>query len=151
MIDEGYTTSIYIDANIRIRGNLDCFLAQALPPNSSFAILFHPFIDSLEQEVSQCISTGKDTEELLREQYKHYVTEEGFNDTLPHINARMMIRSSGDERVYQLMETWFAQFEKWSKRDQVAFNYSLSKCPEAAPDYVPYWIFRQYFKKMDHN
>ena len=151
LIDEGYDISVYVDANIGIRGNLDCFLSHALPQGSSFAILFHPFLDSLEQEVAQCISGGKDGEKLLREQYKHYVTEEGFSDIFPHINARMMIRRSGDKQVCQLMETWFAQLEKWSRRDQVSFNYSLSTCPGAVPDYVPYWIFRQYFKKMDHN
>ncbi len=151
LIDKGYDISVYIDANISIRGDLDCFLSHALPLDSSFAILFHPFLYSLEQEVSQCITGGKDREQLLKEQYEHYVTEECFNDRFPHINARMMIRRSGDEHVYQLMETWFAQLEKWSKRDQVSFNYSLSKSPGAEPTYVPYWIFRQNFKNRDHN
>lgn len=151
LIDDGFDISVYVDANLRIRGDLDCFLSHALPPSSSFAILFHPFLDSLEQEVSQCIAAGKDNEKLLSEQYEHYVKEEGFNDNFPHINARMMIRRSGDNQVYQLMETWFTQLEKWSKRDQVSFNYSLSKWPGAEPNYVPYWIFRKNFKNMDHR
>ncbi len=49
------------------------------------------------------------------------------------------------------METWFAQLLAWSCRDQMAFNYSLSKHPEVALSYIPYWIFRRYFKKMDHR
>jgi hypothetical protein len=62
----------------------------------------------------------------------------------------MMIRRCGHPGVRRLMEVWFAQLLRWSCRDQVAFNYALSRCPEVAVQYIPYWIFRRYFKKMDH-
>ncbi len=150
LVDTGYDLSVYSDANILIRGDLDVYLAHALIPGSTFSILLHPFLFSLESEVKQCIDQEKDDTTLLARQYNHYL-ESGYRDQFPHINARMMIRSAGDPAVRRLMETWFEQLQTWSKRDQVCFNYSLSLCSDVKPDYIPYWIFRRYFKKMDHR
>jgi hypothetical protein len=151
LIDQGYDISLYADANLRIRGDLDSFLAQALPIDSDFAILQHPFLHSLRQELEKCIAEGKDDEDMLRRQYRHYTEEMGFDDHLPHINARVMIRRSGRPELRQFMETWFSQLLTWSRRDQMAFNYALSCCPDVQPHYIPYWIFRNYFKRMDHQ
>lgn len=151
LVDAGCDISLYIDANLRVRGNLDCFLAQALPRGKDFAILQHPFLHSLEQELGKCLAEGKDDGQLLRQQYHHYTVEQGFLDPFPHINARVMIRRSGRPEIRQLMHTWFAELLRWSRRDQMAFNYALGHCPEVRPHYIPYWIFRNYFKRMDHR
>ena len=151
LVDQGYDISLYVDANLRIRGDLDSFLAQALPIDSDFAILQHPFLHSLSQELEKCIEEGKDDVDMLQRQYQHYTNEMGFQDHLPHINARVMIRRSGRPELQRLMETWFTQLLTWSRRDQMAFNYALSLCPEVQPYYIPYWIFRNYFKRMDHR
>lgn len=49
--------------------------------------LFHPFLNSLAEEVEQCIITGKDDQDLLSEQYRHYTEENHFDDSNPHVNA----------------------------------------------------------------
>lgn len=150
LIDEPYDISVYIDANIRIRGNLDTFIAHALVPDKPFSILLHPFLFSLKEELELCIDGKKDNAALLRAQHDHYLAE-GYRDQFPHINARMMIRKSGDDTIRKFMETWFDQLQNWSKRDQMSFNYALSLFPQVKPAYIPYWIFRSYFKKMDHQ
>ncbi|MGI9535718.1 MAG: hypothetical protein ACR2PB_01510 [Desulfocapsaceae bacterium] len=150
LVDSAYDISIYIDANIRIRGNLDCFLTQALPSDRNLGLLFHPFHCSLEQEVELCIRTGRDDPELLEKQYASYTQIEKFGDPYPHINARLLIRRQGDQQIQHLMETWFSQLTLWSRRDQVSFNYSLSQNPQVSPCYIPYWLFRNHFKKLDH-
>jgi len=151
MIENDYDLTMYIDANLRIRGDLDSFLVQALPFEKDFAILQHPFLFSLRQELEKCVEEGKDDENMLRRQFQHYTDEKGFQDNLPHINARLMIRRSGKPELKGLMEIWFAQLMRWSRRDQMAFNYALSLCPEVQPHYIPYWIFRNYFQRLDHR
>ena len=146
LIDTGYDVSVYTDANIRIRGDLDVFLAHAFPPGSIFSILLHPFLFSLDEEVQQCVEQQKDSPALVQDQYDHYL-KSGYRDQYPHINARMMIRRTGDPAVRSLMETWFRQLQTWSKRDQLSFNYSLSICPNVPLDYIPYWIFQTLFQK----
>lgn len=150
LIDAGYTISIYTDANIRIRADLDRFLGLALPEKSIFSVLYHPFHSSLADEVELCIRTGRDDPDLLKKHYNYYTVTREFSDPYPHINARMLIRRTGNLQLQALMETWFAQLIKWSCRDQVSFNFSLNQHPEVVPHYIPYWMFRCHFKKMDH-
>ena len=150
LVDTGYDISVYTDANIRIRGDLDHFLSQALGLDCTLGLLYHPFHSSLEQEVELCIRTGRDDPALLEEQYRFYTDKENFTDFLPHINARLLIRRPGDRQIESLMETWFEQLLRWSRRDQVSFNYSLAQHPEVLPCYIPYWLFRVHFKKLDH-
>lgn len=150
LVDSDYFLSVYVDANMRIRGNLDNFLSHALPTDKPLGMMLHPFHASLAEEVELCVATSKDDELLLREQLRYYIEEKGFKDHLPHITGRLIIRRSGDEEVQKIMETWFSQLLRWSRRDQVSFNYSLAQSPDVAPHYIPYWILRRYFKKMDH-
>ena len=126
LVDMEYDLSVYVDANLRIRGNLDYFLVQAYDSNKSMALLLHPFLNSLEGEVKACIENNKGSRELLENQYTHYL-EQGFRDRLPHINARLMIRKCGDPGVRKVMEVWYDQLCTWSKRDQISFNYALSR------------------------
>jgi hypothetical protein len=150
LVDSGYDISVYSDANIRIRGDLDRFLSQAIGPDCILGLLYHPFHSSLREEVELCTQTSRGDPELLKKQYRYYTETEGFSDSLPHINARLLIRRPGDRRIESLMETWFNQLISWSGRDQVSFNYSLARHPEVLPCYIPYWLFRVHFKKLDH-
>lgn len=150
LVDSGYYLSVYADANLRIRGNLDNFLVHALPVGKPLGMMLHPFHSSLAEEIDLCATLGKDAEALLRAQHHHYVEEKGFKDLTPHITGRLIVRRSNDFATQKLMETWFSQLLRWSCRDQVAFNYSLAQNPDVIPHYIPYWLLRCYFKKMDH-
>lgn len=150
LVDGGYDISVYIDANFRIRGDLDTFVEHVLPPGERFVMLLHPFHSSLREEVELCVRVGKDEESLLRSQYRHYVEEQGFDDPFPHVAGGMILRRPGHDDIRRLMQTWFDQLLRWSRRDQMAFNYALSR-QRVFPHYAPYWILRRYFKKMDHG
>lgn len=151
LADSGYDISLYMDCNYRIRGDLDAFIGHALPPGKPFGMMLHPFNSSLSEEVELCASVGKDDEKILRSQYHHYVEEMNFDDPFPHISAGVIIRRPGNPDIQRLMETWFSELLTWSRRDQMAFNYSLFQRRDIFPHYIPYWIVRCYFKKMDHG
>jgi len=150
LVDSEYDLSVYIDCNYRIRGDLDSFVSHILPIDKQIGMLLHPFHSSLHEEVELCIANKKDEKAILRNQYRYYVEDKKFNDPFPHIAGGMIVRRPGDPEVRKLMETWFTQLLKWSRRDQMAFNYSLARHPGVLPHYIPYWILRRYFKKMDH-
>jgi len=118
---------------------------------NALSMLLHPFHHSLAQEFEACITLGKDDENILRGQYEYYVNQQGFVDDHPHVAGGLIIRQKGDPQVVNLMERWFDQVIKWSRRDQVAFNYARSRCPEVTVNYIPYYILRRYFKKIDHK
>jgi hypothetical protein len=150
LVDADYYLSVYADANLRIRGNLDDFLVHALPAGKPLGMVLHPFHSSLAEEVELCAAIGKDAESLLRAQYNYYVEEKGFDDLNPHVTCRLIVRRSNNAATQKLMETWFSELLKWSRRDQLSFNYSLAHNPDVKPHYIPYWLLRCYFKKMDH-
>jgi len=151
LVDQSYDYSVYVDANFRIRGKLDCFLGNTLADSRPLSMFLHPFHHSLAQEVELCIDLKKDREELLRDQYDFYVKEQQCINVLPHIAASVIIRQTKDPSVIRLMEIWFEQLMNWSRRDQVAFNYALCTCPDVRVNYIPYYILRRYFKKVDHR
>lgn len=151
LVDSSYDISVYIDCNFRIRGDLDAFIGHVLPVGEEFAMNLHPFNSSLAEEAELCIATGKDDETLLRRQYHHYVEEMQFDDPFPHLSAGVIVRRPGNPAVKNLMESWFAELLRWSRRDQMAFNYCLFQNRDIFPHYNPYWIVRCYFKKMDHQ
>jgi len=150
LVDSGYDLSVYVDANFKIRGDLDTFIAHVLPPGQSFAMQLHPFNSSLREELELCIRVGKDDKDLLQKQYHHYVEDNHFTDPYPHVAAGMIVRRSGKEEIRKLMETWFEQVLSWSRRDQMAFNFALDQ-HRVFPHYNPYWVLRRYLKKMDHG
>ena len=150
LVDSDYFLSVYIDANLRVRNNLDNFLVDALPAGKPLGLMLHPFHSSLAEEIELCAALNKDAEPLLRAQYRHYVEEQGFKDPYPHITGRLIIRKTENAATQKLMETWFSQLLCWSRRDQVAFNYALHQNPDVKPHYIPYWMLRRYFKKLDH-
>jgi len=151
LVDGDYDISMYMDCNYRIRGDLDAFIGQVLPAEKAFVMNLHPFNSSFAEETKLCIDTGKDDETLLRRQFQHYVEEMQFADPFPHVSAGVIVRRTGNPAIKELMETWFGEILKWSRRDQMAFNYSLSRCQNIFPHYNPYWIVRCYLKKMDHR
>ncbi len=151
LVDSGYDISIYMDCNYRLRGDLDTFIAHMLPSGIQFAMMLHPFNSSLHEEVELCVTVGKDDEDLLRRQYCYYVQEMSFDDPFPHISAGTIIRRPGNPDIQKLMEAWFSELLRWSRRDQMAFNYSLFQNQNIFPHYIPYWILRCYFKKMNHG
>jgi hypothetical protein len=79
------------------------------------------------------IALGKDDEDILRSQYEYHGNQQGFNDDHPYV--------AGGPHVLSLMERWFDQLIKWSRRDQAAFNYARSLCPEVTVNYIPYYLW----------
>jgi len=150
IINSSYDVSIYIDANIIIKNNLDHFLNISFKDNHDISILYHPYHISLKQEVDACKNRNLDKTDLIDAQYKHYVEQENYIDTLLHVNNRLIIRKSNLPRVQKLCQNWFEQICTWSYRDQLSFNPTLSKHPDVKMGYIEYWKFNHFFQKIDH-
>jgi len=120
-------------------GTLDCFLAHAMVEENSLSMLLHPFHHSLGQEFEACIAVGKENEDIWPSQYEYYLSQQGFIDDQPHVAGDLIDRQAGDPYVVNLMERWFDQLIKWSRRDQVAFNYSRSYFPDDTVNDLAYY------------
>ena len=150
LIDSDYDISIYIDANIKVLGNLDYFLMISYDINMDYATLFHTFAFSVKQELDLCIAYKKDNDQVMMEQVESYRSL-GFSDMNAHINSRLIIRRCGSPSVKLMMESWFQEIKNGSYRDQLSFSPVLDRHSEVSVSYIEFWKFLDYFELKKHK
>lgn len=119
-----YEYSIWVDSNFVVVGNLSKFIKCV--GKVPFASNWHPERNSIYREVVACKLKGKDNGDILERQINHYL-EEGFPDDFGLIETNMVVRKHMDERCIRLMEDWWGEMTKWSKRDQLSLPYVIWK------------------------
>jgi hypothetical protein len=116
----GYQTSIYVDANLRVRRDpaslVDTYLA-ARP----FAAPRHPVRNCVYDEIQQCISTGKTDARSGHAQADRY-RREGYPAGNGLSENRVLIRRHHDPTVTSLMDAWWTELMAGVKRDQACLQ-----------------------------
>lgn len=122
---DGYEYSIWVDSNFRVIGDLSRYI-KCVGTGVPFASNWHPLRNSIYTELEACISRKKDDPELLARQIEHY-RKGGMPDNFGLIETNMIVRRHGDDKCKQLMEAWWTEMTKWSKRDQLSLPYVIWK------------------------
>lgn len=119
-----YEYSIYLDANFRVVADIGKYIkcVGKLP----FASNWHPERNSIYDEAEACIIAGRGDPMIIRKQMQAY-RDEGMPDNFGLVHCNMLIRRHNDERLKKVMDDWWSEFLKWSKRDQLSFPYVLWK------------------------
>lgn len=116
-LPQGYTSSIYIDANALIYGDISelcCYLVA----ETTMAVTTHYARNSIKDEINACVECGRiedDVEALA--QYEGYL-KEGFRDDMGLAECTILIRKHNDFELQLLMEEWWKEFCSGAKRDQ---------------------------------
>jgi len=130
-----YDYSIYMDGNFLVRRNITDFINHHLSQHKMVIFDHAQNSDSrscVYDEYEAIITLGKedgffkDDPEVMRKQVEHY-RKEGYPVNNGLIAAGVLIRKHNDPEVIKLMETWWNELKKGSKRDQLSFNYSAWK------------------------
>ncbi len=134
----GYDTSIWIDGNLEIQGDLEEFCKVALM-HVDIAFFRHgDFRPSVAAEVDACWQAKKAPLEVMARQYESYCAA-GFPDDAGIIpEAGVIARRHHRSDVRVAMEEWWGELLRHSARDQIGLPYVLWK--RALP-----------FKLLDHN
>lgn len=120
-----YEYSIWVDSNFKVVGDLSKYIkyvGKVIP----FASNWHPKRNCIYKEVEACILRKKDNNDLLRKQVEYYHTQ-GFPQEFGLIETNMIIRKHGDKKCIALMEAWWNEMVRWSKRDQLSLPYVIWK------------------------
>lgn len=120
-----YEYSIWVDSNFKVVGDLSKYIkyiGKAVP----FASNWHPVRNCIYREVEACILRKKDDTNLLRQQVEYYRTQ-GFPQEFGLIETNMIIRKHADKKCIALMEAWWNEMVRWSKRDQLSLPYVIWK------------------------
>lgn len=120
-----YDYSLYIDANINIKGNdiYDRFI-ELVEKNEKIALLKHPFRDCVYQEAYVCVAALKGGWlDILRQIF--FLRMSGVKPHSGLYEANFIFRKHNDAEIVSLGELWWNTFMKYSKRDQLSLVYSL--------------------------
>lgn len=123
-----YDKSLYIDANLEIRGTLGPLFDQL--ENAPAVFYEHPEDRyDVYAEAEACIAHKKDDAELLQQHVQRY-RDLGFpgrsKTEARSIPAGMLILRRHDQRdVQEAMEVWWEEYVSGARRDQLSLAYAL--------------------------
>jgi len=119
-----YKYSIYIDGNVILKSDM-CKCLENLP-KTRIAVAGESYWDNVYIEGIRCIESKRDKEELILKQVQKYWLE-GMPEHFGSFLCNVLVREHNHPNCVKLMEEWWEQVEKYSRRDQISFPYVLWK------------------------
>lgn len=115
---QNYDHSIWVDANIGIRGDITVFLDR-LSYESFLGIFTHPLRDCIYVEGNECIKRKKDNPEVINTQLARYRAQ-GFPEHAGLWETNVLARRHNEPACIALMTAWWREIEIASRRDQIS-------------------------------
>lgn len=122
-----YEYSIWLDGNINVTGGLLFQNAQkCIKEHRILSVPEHPKRNCVYDEAIAIKALRKDSAEIVDKEIAelkklNYPKNMGLNET------NILFRFHNNEKCVQIMNDWFDFIQKFSRRDQLSFNYSLWK------------------------
>ena len=114
--------SVWADASMRIKGNLDDFLSRY--HHGDFVICDHPDRNCIYEEATACIRFAKDNPDTISSQVHGYRIE-GYPANAGMVSSGVIIRSAPHKKFTRM---WWDEVRTKSCRDQLSFNYIARHC-----------------------
>ena len=116
-----YEYSIWIDANIKIVGNLEKLIDKYLL-NDIIAFFKHPTRKCIYDEAMHLIKLGYINEKSIKDQISFYKNKD-YPKKNGLVAGRFILRRHNDMKCIELMKLWWKEIQKFTIRDQLSFNY----------------------------
>ena len=149
-----YEYSLYIDANINIKGpSVYKRFLELVGEDVHIALLKHPFRDCVYQEAYVCIAACKGGWfDIIRQILM--LKSSGIQKHSGLYEANFIFRKHNSSEVKDLGNIWWNTFMKYSKRDQLSLVYSLQLTGITPKLYLgPDYTTRNHpdLEKVQHN
>ena len=134
-----YDISVWVDANVDLRGNLKEYLKSFDFNKYSVFIPEHPARKCIYKEKVECVRIKKITGDgiaLADKQMQRY-KDEKFPENYGLVQSNIVIRKHNTDYSRRLMELWWSELKDFSHRDQLSFNYALWKTGSEDFKYLP--------------
>lgn len=121
-----YDISIFIDGNIQIVKDIKPLIYTMIESHKVVAIHRHNIRDCAYHEARIIWAQGR---AKLRDIWKQMYTykKECFPKHYGLFETNVIIRKHNDALCKDIMESWWEEIDKFTKRDQLSFTYSLWK------------------------
>lgn len=153
-----YDTSVWVDGNVLVRGDVNELVAKYLR-EANMAVWDHaqsrdfPLRSVAEGKalLVQMAKDGKpqDDPTVISRQYEAY-EKEGFPDDGGLLWSLVLLRRHNAPDVREAMRAWWNEVERWSKRDQMSFNYVAWKHRLKFAYMTGDPATNAYFKRLNH-
>lgn len=123
LVFSDYRYSVYIDGNILVVSDFTEFINKIGAPD--IATHMHNSRDCVYEESKAVVAAGKEKKEIIAIQMNAYK-----NAGMPEKNGLLecnVIARRHTEQCNKLMQQWWAEFLKYSRRDQISLPYILFK------------------------
>ena len=120
-LDE-YDISIWVDGNIQVLRDTNIFLSKNM--NEVFCIPKHPDRVCVYEEADAVKRMKKDSSIIVDTQVSKY-RNLGYPEDFGMVQSNIIIRQHKDKDCIKIGEGWWNEVSKNSKRDQLAFNFSI--------------------------
>ena len=117
--------AVWTDANIIWQKKISDFIATFLKDNP-LVIFRHSARNNVHDEAVACFIKRKDSKEILAKTIA-FLDAAKYPDNNGLCESTVYIKKLQDPKVKKTMEIWFDTIKKYSRRDQLSFNYAAWK------------------------
>lgn len=120
-----YDITVWNDADVIWQKNISEFVDKYFK-NTNFAIFSHHARKNIYDEAIICLRLRKDTKENIIKILDFYKSI-NYPDDNGLCESTVFIKNPKDPQVTKTMQIWFDMIKKYSRRDQLSFNYAVWK------------------------
>jgi len=117
--------TIWIDGNIRLLKSPEEIIAEHLRPTDDMVQFIHGLRDCIYDESITVAKLKLDDPEIIIEQAKHY--EDSGDGKHKGLNSGYFIIRRNNKRTKALNEAWWADYCRYSRRDQLSLMPAIDK------------------------
>ncbi len=145
-----YDLTIWMDAPIIVKESITSFLENECELDRYDMVCFkHSRRDCIYDEIEACVNLGKETPKRAG-RIRSFLEEQQYPAHNGLIESTVMVRKNKRE-INQLMEDWYSILIRYSRRDQLSFNYCLWKRPVSIKFLDMHVYHCKYFDHAGHK
>ncbi|ENA5969516.1 DUF616 domain-containing protein [Escherichia albertii] len=120
-----YEASLYVDANIKLKSNLNVFFERYIT-KGDFLIPRHAQRDCIFKEAKECIILKKGNEKTITQQMLKY-KKDGMPLGYGLGENNILFRRHNNSEIKKIMADWWRELVEESQRDQLSLAYVMWK------------------------
>lgn len=121
-----YDLCVWIDGNIIIKSSIKKFLDDVMKKEDKLIAFKHSERNTIADEMDACIKYKKESISNI-DKLKKFYKKEKFKDDCGLIESTVYVKMQKDPTVSKTMKLWFDMIKNYTERDQLSFNYAISK------------------------
>lgn len=120
-----YDIVVWIDASLMIVGDIYPLIKSFARSGLAVGSGVHPQRENIYEEFKANVERNKENYKIMKRQIDFY-KKQGFEHSDLSENTLLMFNNK-HAKLRPTLETWWQQIMRFSRRDQLSFNYSLAK------------------------